>query len=74
MPWGGELPGLTVAASHPETDLSPKSGGLPFIICFIRAKFIYLRTGSIGIYLHNVRGGFATHSRILGWRIPRTGR
>ena len=29
MPWSGELPGLTFATSHPETDLSPRSGGLP---------------------------------------------
>ena len=29
MPWSGELPGLTAAASHLETNLSPGSGWLP---------------------------------------------
>ena len=27
-PWSGELPGLTAAASNPDTALLPRSGGL----------------------------------------------
>ena len=34
-PWSGELPGLTAAASHPETNLSPRSGGLPSSFVFL---------------------------------------